>query len=232
MINRKIQCIFFLCTTVHQTIWVVAKKKDWLCIKSLSGLINNFALFVCSVECPENKWAQLCDKSCSTNCTGGCDRLTGACLKCPEGKWKFGTFCEKTCESKRCKGGSCHRYDGSCDKGCIGSYKGRFCLSCNALCRNGDCYDNGTCGLSGCIDGKYGYIPGFGITCNLSCSVGCIQQKCQFWNGKCIDGCVDGYKGFRCHINCAERCDLCGTCPKAKYSFSNNNNKGCQPPPS
>lgn len=49
------------------------------------------------------------------------------------------------------------------------------------------------------VECLFGY---FGIECMGNCSGNCINNiQCDFINGECFDGCIDGYIGRKCE-NC------------------------------
>ncbi|XP_053385743.1 multiple epidermal growth factor-like domains protein 6 [Mercenaria mercenaria] len=71
---------------------------------------------------------------------------------------------------------------------------------------------------------------------NRSC---CVNQLCgrieklhYFGNNSCLKGCIDGYKGTRCYVKCAEYCKACSclnsnNCTKCPEGFYNGKYKNC-----
>ncbi|XP_062567901.1 multiple epidermal growth factor-like domains protein 10 [Saccostrea cucullata] len=99
-------------------------------------------------------YSSKCDKTCSLNCTNGCDRINGLWnSECIFGK--FGADCLKTCGAECISG--CNQSDGSCT--CKTGWQGRNCDEssqthygqrcnklCSLICLNGVCFsNNGSC---------------------------------------------------------------------------------------
>ncbi|XP_052763221.1 cell death abnormality protein 1-like [Mya arenaria] len=113
--------------------------------------------------------------------------------------------CPKNCRNDVCKNGpecisGCMDgfYGLNCSRNC--SFLSAECLQCNqtdgkcSLCSKGySLHENGSC--NGCPKNLYGYL------CDTKCPENCQQDKndtsCNN-EGKCIYGCVDGYKGDDC----------------------------------
>ncbi|XP_053386762.1 proprotein convertase subtilisin/kexin type 5-like isoform X2 [Mercenaria mercenaria] len=74
--------------------------------------------------------------------------------------------------------------------------------------------------------------------CQVNCSC-CVNQLCglkekrhYYGNDSCLKGCIDGYRGARCYIKCAEYCKACyhlnsNNCTKCHDGFYNGKYKNC-----
>ncbi|XP_012937090.1 receptor-type tyrosine-protein phosphatase T [Aplysia californica] len=86
-----------------------------------------------------------------------------------------------------------------------------------------DCDINGHC-PTGCAPGWYGLRCNkkcerglFGLRCQSKCSDKCLYNNCDAETGKCVDGCVEGFQGENCTIECmgkyGRNCQMpCGHC--------------------
>lgn len=53
----------------------------------------------CIGECPEGRFGEFCNKTCSEDCKNNCNKTTGSCEEgCVLGN--FGDFCNKTCDAQ------------------------------------------------------------------------------------------------------------------------------------
>ncbi len=163
----------------------------------------------CDAEgCLDGYHGDLCKEECPTTCsTSACDRTTGDCLACPNGKYY--KDCSKDCGfcKNQVDGTSiCNFEDGKCDsQGCLPGYYGELCLDkCADNCKDGLCDASG---CSECIPGKWntnctdncGYCANLDETTNTSI---CLKDT-----GLCdSQGCLPGYYGEKCLDKCADNC--------------------------
>ncbi|XP_061180793.1 receptor-type tyrosine-protein phosphatase kappa-like [Saccostrea echinata] len=81
---------------------------------------------------------------------------------------------------------------------CDSYHFGAHCTSeCSNHCRNGTCFQNGTCTL-GCIGKLYG------DKCEKECRN--CAFTCDKISGECDKGCVDGTYGSSCNMKCSRGC--------------------------
>ncbi|XP_048255985.1 multiple epidermal growth factor-like domains protein 10 [Haliotis rufescens] len=138
-----------------------------------------------------------CRTPCSSNCTDGCNRITGECDSCEPGY--TGDKCNVTCPPN-CRDG-CDKDTGECGS-CEPGYTGDKCnVTCTPNCRDGCDKDAGECGS--CEPGYTGY------KCDVTCPPNC-RDGCDKDTGEC-DSCVSGYRGKNCNdtcpFNCSDGCD-------------------------
>ncbi|XP_048255274.1 uncharacterized protein LOC124153042 [Haliotis rufescens] len=95
-------------------------------------------------ECDSCKPGYKCDVTCPPNCRDGCDKDTGECVSCVSGY--RGKNCNDTCPPN-CSDG-CDKEIGKCD-GCNPGNSGKYCnISCPTTCREG-CNQDGGCNETG-----------------------------------------------------------------------------------
>ncbi|CAG2203571.1 unnamed protein product [Mytilus edulis] len=164
---------------------------------------GNSKIGICEIEidgCPYGKYGDSCHLTCSENCMGPCDLITGNCLfgctsgwlgaKCERecSKGKFGLNCTETCDG--CIVNECNHINGVCkiDSVCKPGYVyGKYCNE-NDGCKRG--WKGDSCDQE-CV---YGY---FGFNCAYRCET-CFNQSCDIFEGNCRVGCNDGYRGRKC----------------------------------
>ncbi|XP_055884961.1 uncharacterized protein LOC106074796 isoform X2 [Biomphalaria glabrata] len=163
---------------------------------------------VCPNLCQIGYYGKNCNQNCSQCKDGYCNRETGDCQSGCEVKYT-GLKCEEECP--RCGGdGSCNQQDEKCLYGCPAGFRGDKCLfECGKCAGNGNC-DQRT-GI--CHDFcKPGYWT---PDCTKTCGQ-CNKQKCNISDGRCLHGCLKGFKGDTCKINCKNclqsLCDDSGHC--------------------
>ncbi|XP_078316646.1 uncharacterized protein LOC111119289 isoform X1 [Crassostrea virginica] len=206
--------------------------------------------------CSGNTYGRNCSMTCQ-NCIG-CDRISW-CQQCVAGF--YGAECTDTCE-QGCKYNSCEKISGNCVGGCRNGYMG---LTCAEPCR-GNC---ATCTIEGdclsCVSGKFGMqcekdcpeFCGGDKRCNKNtgncsecssgrfdpstevCSTNCLQTSVCLRNGDCLNGCVNGWIGPRCDMQCSvANCEKCMessdqvTCEICNDGYFLDNTRGCQKCPS
>ncbi|XP_067679738.1 cell death abnormality protein 1-like [Haliotis asinina] len=149
-----------------------------------------------------------CKTPCPSNCTGGCNRVTGECGSCEPGY--TGDKCDVACPHN-CRGG-CDKDTGECDS-CVEGYckggcdeKGDNCdsTSCKTTCRaNCKVYDFTQNQCSGpCINANF-----YGKICTTPCPDNC--DKCEKDSARCLN-CAPGLRGELCNESCPSNCKLCG----------------------
>ena len=50
-----------------------------------------------------------------------------------------------------------------------------------------------------CIFTSVGCVLSYGEDCRYPCSVHCVNQTCNRFNGRCVFGCHDGFSGDQCY---------------------------------
>ncbi|XP_033730383.1 receptor-type tyrosine-protein phosphatase S-like [Pecten maximus] len=156
--------------------------------------------------------------SCVTCVNKVCDKDTGNCIVCPEGK--YNQKCEQPCPYT-CGNNSCEQKSGKCTDCNVGKY-GPTCANCSVKCSAAKCDFDGQC-TDGCVDGRYGdrcelpclgnctsctrdgeqclgCIDGmFGSFCSRECGQ-CVGQRCNIDTGHCETPCQMGWTGQRCEV--------------------------------
>ncbi|XP_067677171.1 scavenger receptor class F member 1-like [Haliotis asinina] len=133
-----------------------------------------------------------CRAPCPSNCTGGCNRVTGECDSCDPGY--TGDKCDVTCPPN-CRGG-CDKNTGECGS-CEPGYMGDKCdATCLTNCRGGCNRVTGECDSS-----EPGYTGDKG---DVSCPSNC-RGECEEDTGEC-DSCEPGYTGDYCNDTCPSNC--------------------------
>lgn len=140
-----------------------------------SGCIPGFANDDCGKECPSGYFGIDCREHCSGHCLNKepCNHVSGVCPNgCHDGY--IGIRCIYPCR------------EGFYGKNCSHS-----CPFTCQTCRNTD-------GLCTCKPGWMGAncttecVYSYGENCRYLCSVLCINQTCDRFNGRCLFGCIDG----------------------------------------
>ena len=148
-----------------------------------------------------------CTSTCSTNCDEtGCDKKSGNCNKCPNGK--YGLKCDSTCSYCR-EGTACNQTNGDC-KLCP---KGKYGYRCDKTCPE-------ICGLRGCKieSGECAECDkGFwGEACDKDCTA-CGELGCDS-KGDCYAfTCNSGKYGEKCDKECG-----CGSTINNLYLYLSN----------
>ncbi|XP_041379374.1 multiple epidermal growth factor-like domains protein 10 [Gigantopelta aegis] len=148
-----------------------------------------------------------------------CVPCNGQCSVCRPG-W-YGDECKHLCTN--CNKDGCEKQTGICHK-CKDGYYGYRCILCPENCSRIQnepyCHpETGMC-LHGCTPGW------FGVYCNSTCSLGCLNRECNTAGTQCLNGCVDGRYGRLCNNTCSSYCmkQIChndGTCLQGcKSGFS------------
>ncbi|CAG2207371.1 unnamed protein product [Mytilus edulis] len=156
-------------------------------------LYGNSKIDICEIEiggCPNGKYGDSCRLTCSENCMGPCDLISGKCVFGCSSGWlsakcdtacevgKFGDQCQRDC-SVNCISPPCDHVTGQCKSGCLTGWEGFNCTE-------------------ECSKGKFSW------NCTETCD-GCIVNECNHINGICkIDSvCKPGYKyGKYCNEMC------------------------------
>ncbi|XP_046546652.1 scavenger receptor class F member 1-like [Haliotis rubra] len=139
----------------------------------------------CTGPCQNPQYyGQHCRTPCPSNCTDGCNRITGECGSCEPGY--TGDKCDVTCPYN-CTGG-CNRTTGECDS-CEPGYTGDKCdVTCPDNCKGGCNRITGEC--DSCE-------PGYtGDKCDVTCPPNC-RGGCDRITGEC-GSCKPGYTGDKC----------------------------------
>ena len=135
------------------------------------------------------------DPVCNIN---NCDRgycFGNGCIKCETGYYLRETECHE-----------CPIYCTECSgpSDCTTCVPGRYGSMCENTCRHTcvDCLDFSDC--IDCIPGQYGPY------CQFYCPLGCINILCHKETGQCTKGCRHGYyqSGEECY-QCPEHCTRC-----------------------
>ncbi|XP_048256181.1 multiple epidermal growth factor-like domains protein 6 [Haliotis rufescens] len=159
------------------------------CVGNECTISKPLRAYICTHGCEDGFAGPSCNMKCSRNCVT-CEQFNvSRCKDCS--CVSYGSECQYRC-SETCNNSSCPVCDkqGSCLHGCADGTWGQQCknrCSSNCIaCRSGkeEC--------TRCQKGLYGK------KCNKNCS-GCQDGDCE-QNGKCISGCVRGFKGPACDI--------------------------------
>ncbi|KAL4216314.1 hypothetical protein ACF0H5_024040 [Mactra antiquata] len=162
------------------------------------GCISTYGGDKCGI-CASSYYGTNCYKRCYNCLNGLCDRVTGRCTDCVNGK--YGELCDKLC-STGCKNSVCDRNTAVCAQGCKSGYSGDECCVKNNGCEK--CDTMTTC--SKCKTGT------FGNACGRTCHMNCIGA-CDKNTGKC-ETCNEGkFYGEKCEKQCSSNC-LDGKCAK------------------
>ncbi|CAC5421816.1 Tyrosine-protein phosphatase non-receptor type 5,Receptor-type tyrosine-protein phosphatase R,Receptor-type tyrosine-protein phosphatase S,Receptor-type tyrosine-protein phosphatase eta,Tyrosine-protein phosphatase non-receptor type 7,Receptor-type tyrosine-protein phosphatase N2,Tyrosine-protein phosphatase non-receptor type 12,Receptor-type tyrosine-protein phosphatase delta [Mytilus coruscus] len=178
---------------INKNIQVFGICKYIIYIPSILDGISRIDL--CEIEivgCPFGKYGDDCELSCSKNCAGPCDLVTGNCMfGCFDG-W-IGVHCKQGCDlgfygsqclrncSTRCLSKPCNHVTGECHGGCQKGWTG---FNCTTECESGK----------------------FGWNCLETCD-GCKANACDHINGICSDtsGCKPGFLfGIYCNKTCED----------------------------
>ncbi|XP_052764466.1 multiple epidermal growth factor-like domains protein 10 isoform X2 [Mya arenaria] len=196
-------------------------------------------------RCIDGKYGSQCKNDCPVNCLS-CESATN-CTSCTDG-FKGITCSTKTECPEYCFNNTVCLSTGKCES-CKDGLYGEYCnMTCSQNCRNGYCYQDGSC-KAGCVNGSgceqricppncncdtsnnciECYSNYFGPSCSLTCS-SCKDNICPVHRlnaGKC-DECAAGTYGNLCNETCPENClhDSCdqerGTCNcENDYKFQN-----------
>ncbi|XP_052693423.1 multiple epidermal growth factor-like domains protein 10 [Crassostrea angulata] len=149
-----------------------ANCKDNMCNaenRSCVGCKTGWTGTSCDTECMEGWYGVNCSQKCLEQCRDNstCNHVTGLCDKRCDAGWT-GTLCEKACQSGY--------YGENCSMPCSPNCK---------TCRNTD-------GLCSCKAGWMGHncsiecTQSYGENCQYSCSLHCINQTCDRFNGNCL----------------------------------------------
>lgn len=186
-------------------------KCDTRCHDKYCEVCDNGAS-TCEV-CRNGFYGEHCTQTCLKNCTK-CSKDTGSCLECVSGR--YSEDCTKTCPN--CDQNDCH-ITGEC---LIGCKEGFFGSNCDKQCIQGcsKCSNAETCDEC--------YIPETLLNgkCYSPCSR-CFHGMCSS-DGKCKNGCVDGWHGTKCDLPCPKECSKCNssdTCSSCVHGFTWNKNK-------
>ena len=140
----------------------------------------------------------MCAMPCPAGCLGMCDRVTGKCHRCVDGRYGQDN-CTQYCDDN-CKDVACDVTTGYCQ--CLNhtyySIEKSMCEDCSEGC-------NSTCGETGNCLCKQGY---FGVRCDNTCSETCKTNDCDVTNGMC-GGCKQGFHGNFCEKKCPTGCSEC-----------------------
>ncbi|XP_071117990.1 scavenger receptor class F member 1-like isoform X1 [Haliotis cracherodii] len=163
-------------------------------------------------QCVPGRYGRHCKTRCPDNCRSGrdgtvnCDRVGGRCQEgCKEDWW--GDTCSKRCNSN-CKRGACIQQSGHCIGDCTHGWHGLHCdKQCSVGCRGNRC---------SCVTGvcTHGCGKGWsGETCEeqeqrRECSATCKTHECDT-NGRCLKGCIHGFRGSSCNETCPVNCHIC-----------------------
>ncbi|WAR16470.1 PTPRE-like protein, partial [Mya arenaria] len=149
------------------------------------------------------------DKCVPSTCPANCSTCTSqnSCGMCVD-KYYYGETCEHKCSN--CKTGThCSKTDGHCLHACADGLAGDFCDNfCYEGCETCQRFNASAC--VSCKSGRYGN-NGKNYTCNRMCNDNCMHNSCDYWNGHCDRGCMNGYRGDYCNAACPIHC-LNGTC--------------------
>eukprot|EP00930_Biecheleria_cincta_P005612 TRINITY_DN106541_c0_g1_i1.p1 TRINITY_DN106541_c0_g1~~TRINITY_DN106541_c0_g1_i1.p1 ORF type:complete len:474 (+),score=41.91 TRINITY_DN106541_c0_g1_i1:59-1480(+) len=155
-------------------------------------------------KCKIGYWGSTCDKPCDKNCLVGCDKDSGECFGCTDGRCGFS--CQDTCTAgwNICK---------SCDQGCANCtecYKGTYDPSsrCGKTC--GQCADFNCDDQSGKCSGKC-LLGWSGSSCDQPCTTSCQSPKVCY-NGECI--CGPGYTSGLLGTCTSQGSVSCETCTR------------------
>ncbi|WAR16548.1 PTPRT-like protein [Mya arenaria] len=144
-----------------------------------------------------------------SNCPANCSTCTSldSCGTCVD-KYYYGETCEYKCSN--CKAVThCDKKDGYCLHACADGLSGVYCDNlCYEGCETCHRFNASTC--KSCKSGRYGNNGRY-YTCNRMCNDNCMNNSCDYWNGQCDRGCVNGYRGDYCNATCPVHC-LKGTC--------------------
>ncbi|KAL4216291.1 Protein tyrosine phosphatase [Mactra antiquata] len=204
----------------------VCGRNDGTCTNGCKG---NFRGDRCDM-CAENYYGSNCDEICNNCLNGLCDRSTGICIDCVNGK--YGELCDKSC-STGCKNSVCIRNTAVCSQECKSGYSGDKCCVNNNGCE--ECDTTNTC--SKCADGNYGNScektcpvnctgacnketgncesckeeKFYGVQCGTQCPANCLDGKCAKEDGKC-SSCKISFHGNTCTDSCPDTCidNVCG----------------------
>ena len=135
----------------------------------------------CDLKCQDSHSNYMC-----VNCTGQ-DIMSMKCTACASRYYYVAAGqcvrCSQGCRDHTCgEGGACH----GCKEGLFGD---QCSFDCPRYCKQ--------CEQSGCRLCQDGY---FGEECHQQCSPNCLGAICDKNNGRCTQGCVDGFRGDRCGI--------------------------------
>ena len=152
----------------------------------------------CLHGCRTGWWGDLCLEPCPRGCFGSCDRVSGKCSSCVDGRYGAEN-CSMYCDSY-CRQVACNVTNGECDcgEGRYYSFENSACIECSEGCED-------ICGKRANCTCKSGY---FGFRCDGKCSLNCKTQTCDITDGRC-SGCKSGFHGDRCGEVCGEGCTEC-----------------------
>ncbi|KAL4216294.1 Protein tyrosine phosphatase [Mactra antiquata] len=147
------------------------------CCVSTAGCDKCGTTTTCS-KCKPGNYGNACGKTCPVNCTGACNKDTGNCESCKEGKF-HGVQCGTQC-SANCRNGKCVQENGQCIACKVGYYDETCNKTCPDNCLNNVCgQHDGIC--NNCIVGFHGG------TCNRTCGKACTPGTCIQDSGRCED---------------------------------------------
>lgn len=167
---------------------------------------------------------------CPLNCECVADRRD--CINCQPGYFDTRTFCTRSCPVN-CVSCVSTELCSACKNGFYNGYEYDNTVSlplnnCTVKCRQtcAKCQSYNKC--SQCVNGKYG------LTCQDSCSDGCVNGSCliesghcncskNFTGNKCTE-CVYGKYGNFCNLTCSENCN---TALRVNESYCTQSNGSC-----